>query len=44
MNFATFVDVVILIAAFLGAVAAIYNFFFKAGKGVKKKVDTAKEE
>ena len=44
MNFATFVDVVILIAAFLGAIAAIYNFFFKAGKGVKRKVDTAKEE
>ena len=44
MDFATFVDVIILTAAFLGALAAIYNFFFKAGKGFKKKVDKAKEE
>lgn len=36
-------DIVILISAFLLAVSRIYHFFSDAGKGVKKKVDKAKE-
>ena len=44
MNFATFADIVILVGAFLAAILTIYNFFFKAGKGIKGKVDQAKQE
>ena len=44
MNFATFADIVILVGAFVGAILTIYNFFFKAGKGIKGKVDQAKQE
>jgi hypothetical protein len=44
MNLATFVDVVILVGAFFAAILTIYNFFFKAGKGIKGKVDQAKQE
>ena len=43
MNFATFADIVILVGAFLAAILTIYNFFFKAGKGIKGKVDQAKQ-
>jgi hypothetical protein len=44
MNFATFVDIVILVGAFVGAIATVYNFFFKAKKDIKEKVDQAKQE
>lgn len=44
MTLAAFCDVIILIAAVLGAIAGIYNFFSKSGKGIKKKVDKVKEE
>ena len=44
MNLATFVDIVILVGAFVGAILTIYNFCFKAGKGIKGKVDQAKQE
>lgn len=44
MTLAAFCDVIILIAAVLGAIAGIYNFFSKSGKGIKNKVDKVKEE
>lgn len=44
MNLSTFVDIVILVGAFFGAVLTIYKFFFKTGRGIKKKVDKVKQE
>ena len=43
MNFATFVDIVILVGAFVGAIATVYNFFFKAKKDIKEKVNQVKQ-
>lgn len=40
----TFVDVIILIAAFLVAITNIYKFFSNSKKGIKKQVDKAREE
>ena len=37
-------DIVILIAAVLGAIAGIYTFFRNSGKGIKKKVDESNAE
>jgi uncharacterized membrane protein YgaE (UPF0421/DUF939 family) len=44
MNLATFVDIVILVGAFVGAIATIYNFFFKAKKDIKEKVNQTKQQ
>ena len=44
MTLAAFCDIIILIAAVLGAITGIYNFFSKSGKGIKRKVDKVKEE
>ena len=44
MDLGAICDIIILIAAVLVAFTNIYKFFFNSGKGIKKRVDTAKEE
>jgi hypothetical protein len=42
MTIAVICDIIILIGAVLVAITTIYNFFRKAGIGVKSKVDEVK--
>lgn len=44
MDLAVICDVIILIAAVLGAITAIWKFIFNSGKGIKKTVDKVAEE
>ena len=44
MDLAMICDVIILIAAVLGAITAIWKFIFNSGKGIKKTVDKVNEE
>jgi uncharacterized membrane protein len=44
MDLAVICDVIILIAAVLGAITAIWKFIFNSGKGIKKTVDKVTEE
>lgn len=44
MDLAMICDVIILIAAVLGAITAIWKFIFNSGKGIKKKVDEVSAE
>ena len=43
MTIAVICDIIILIGAVLVAITTIYNFFRKAGKGVKDRVDEVKQ-
>jgi hypothetical protein len=42
-NLSVLCDIIILVAAVLVAITNIYNFFFRSGKFIKKKVDQAEE-
>ena len=44
MDLATICDIVILVAAVLGAITGIWKFIFNSGKGIKKTVDKVNEE
>lgn len=44
MDLAVICDVIILIAAVLGAITAIWKFIFNSGKGIKRTVDKVTEE
>lgn len=44
MDLAMICDVIILIAAVLGAITAIWKFIFNSGKGIKRTVDKVTEE
>lgn len=44
MDLATICDIVILVAAVLGAITGIWKFIFNSGKGIKKTVDKVTEE
>lgn len=44
MDLAMICDVIILIAAVLGAITAIWKFVFNSGQGIKKTVDKVAEE
>lgn len=44
MDLAVICDVIILIAAVLGAITAIWKFIFNSGRGIKRTVDKVAEE